>query len=103
VIWGAIIAVAVHPFFAMVRTLGGNRNMLAGVLLTLLFLSSSCCQLPGFLKSLIEGIESLINQFKDQTLVIPPPGPSVAGWPLIGKPISEIWFAGLQEPGIGYH
>jgi predicted PurR-regulated permease PerM len=92
VIWGAIIAVAVHPFFAMVKRWVGNRNMLAGVLLTLLFLVILLLPTAWLLKSLIEGVQSLITQFKDQTLVIPPPGPSVAGWPLIGKPISEIWL-----------
>jgi predicted PurR-regulated permease PerM len=44
------------------------------------------------IKSLVEGIQSLAIQFKEQTLLIPPPDPSVAGWPLIGKPISEIWL-----------
>jgi len=29
--------------------------------------------------------------------VIPPPDPSVAGWPLIGKPISEIWLLASQS------
>jgi predicted PurR-regulated permease PerM len=76
----------------MVKRWVGNRNMLAGVLLTLLFLVILLLPTAWLLKSLIEGVQSLITQFKDQTLVIPPPGPSVAGWPLIGKPISEIWL-----------
>jgi predicted PurR-regulated permease PerM len=71
VIWGAIIAVAIYPFFAMVKRWLGNRNMLAAVMVTLLV---------------------LVTQFKDHTFVIPPPDPSVAGWPLIGKPISDIWL-----------
>jgi len=37
-------------------------------------------------------VQTLVTQFRDQTLVIPPPDPSVAGWPLIGKPVSEIWL-----------
>jgi predicted PurR-regulated permease PerM len=97
VIWGAIIAVALHPFFAMVKRWVGNRNMLAGVLLTLLLLVILLLPTAWLLKSLIEGIQSLTTQFKDQTLVIPPPGPSVAGWPLIGKPISEIWLLASQS------
>ena len=97
VIWGAIIAVALHPFFAMVKRWVGNRNMLAGVLLTLLFLVILLLPTAWLLKSLIEGTQSLITQFKDQTLVIPPPGPSVAGWPLIGKPLSDIWLLASQS------
>jgi predicted PurR-regulated permease PerM len=92
VIWGAIIAVALHPFFAMVKRWVGNRNMLAGAMVTLLMLVILLLPSALLIKSLVEGIQSLAIQFKEQTLLIPPPDPSVAGWPLIGKPISEIWL-----------
>jgi predicted PurR-regulated permease PerM len=91
VIWGAIIAVALHPFFTRVKRWVGNRNKLAGVLLILLILVILLLPTAWLLKSLVEGIQDLATQFRNQTLVIPPPNPSVAGWPLIGKPISEIW------------
>ena len=71
--------------------------MLAGVLVTLLILVILLLPTAWLLKSLIEGIQSLATQFRDQTLVIPPPDPSVAGWPLIGKPISEIWLLASQS------
>jgi predicted PurR-regulated permease PerM len=92
VIWGAIIAVALHPFFARVKRWMGNRNMLAGVLLTLLILVILLLPTAWVIKSLVEGMQSLVIQFRNQTFVIPPPEPSIAGWPLIGKPISEIWL-----------
>ena len=97
VIWGAILAIALYPFFAMVRRWVGNRNTLAGVLLTLLILVLLLLPTAWVIRSLIEGIQSLVIQFKNQTLVIPPPDPSVAGWPLIGKPISEIWLLASQS------
>ena len=71
--------------------------MLAGVLVTLLILVILLLPTAWLLKSLVEGIQSLATQFRDQTLVIPPPDPSVAGWPLIGKPISEIWLLTSQS------
>ena len=97
VLGGAITAVALHPFFAMVKRWVGNRNMLAGVLLTLLMLVILLLPTAWVVRSLVEGIQSLAIQFRDQTLVIPPPDPSVAGWPLIGKPISEIWLLASQS------
>lgn len=97
VIWGAIIAVALHPFFAMVKLWVGNRNMLAGVLVTLLMLDILLLPTAWIVNSLVEGIQSLAMQFRDQALVIPPPDSSVAGWPLIGKPISEIWLLASQS------
>jgi predicted PurR-regulated permease PerM len=65
--------------------------MLAGVLLTLLILITLLLPTTLLVKSLVEGMQSLATQLKAQTLVIPPPDPSVAGWPLIGKPVSEVW------------
>jgi len=97
VIWGAIIAVTLHPFFAMVKRWMGNRNMLAGVMVTLLILVILLLPTALLVKSLIEGLQSLATQFRHQTLVIPPPDPSVAGWPLIGKPISQIWLLASQS------
>jgi predicted PurR-regulated permease PerM len=97
VIWGAIIAVALHPFFARVKRWLGNRNILAGVLVTLLIFIILLLPTALLVKSLVEGIQSLVTQFRDQTLVIPAPDPSVAGWPLIGKPISEIWLLASQS------
>jgi predicted PurR-regulated permease PerM len=92
VVWGAIIAVALHPFFGMVKRWLGNRNMLAAVMVTLLLFVILLVPTALLVKSLVEGIQSLATQFREQTLVIPPPDPSVAGWPLVGKPISDIWL-----------
>jgi predicted PurR-regulated permease PerM len=97
VIWGTIIAIGLHPFFRMVKRWVGNRNMLAGVLLILLMLVILLLPTAWLVKSLFEGIQSLTIQFRDQTLAIPPPDPSVAGWPLIGKPISQIWLLASQS------
>jgi len=99
VIWGAIIAVTLHPFFSMVKRWVGNRNMLAGVMVTLLMLVILLLPTALLVKSLVEGIQSLAIQFKEQTLVIPPPDPSVAGWPLIGKPIAKIWSLASSSLG----
>jgi predicted PurR-regulated permease PerM len=92
VVWGAIIAVALHPFFVKVKRWVGNRNMLAAVLVTMLMLVILLLPTAWVARSMVEGIQTLAVQFRDQTLVIPPPDPSVAGWPLIGKPLSKIWL-----------
>jgi predicted PurR-regulated permease PerM len=97
VVWGAVIAIALYPFFAVVKRWVGNRNMLAGALLTLLMLALLLLPTAWLIRSLFEGIQSVVIRLRDQTLVIPPPDPSVAGWPVIGKPISEIWLLASQS------
>ena len=97
VIWGAIIAVVLHPIFVRVKRWLGNRNMLAALLVALVIFVILLLPTALLVKSLVEGIQTLVTQFRDQTLVIPPPDASVAGWPLIGKPISEIWLLASQS------
>lgn len=97
VIGGAIIAIALYPFFTRVKRWLGDRNMLAGVLLTLLLLVIILLPATWLIKSMVEGIGSLVTQFKNQTFIIPPPAPSVAGWPLIGKAISKQWLLASQD------
>jgi predicted PurR-regulated permease PerM len=97
VIGGAIIAIALYPFFARVKRWLGDKNMLAGVLLTLLLLVILLLPAAWLIKSMVEGIQSLVTHFRNQTLIIPPPDPSVAGWPLIGKAISKQWLLASQN------
>jgi predicted PurR-regulated permease PerM len=97
VIGGAIIAIALYPFFVRVKRWLGNRNTLAGVLLTLLLLVILLLPATWLIKSMVEGTASLVTQFKNQTFIIPPPAPSVAGWPLIGKTISKQWLLASQD------
>jgi predicted PurR-regulated permease PerM len=65
--------------------------------LTLLMLVILLVPAALIIRSLIAEIQSLAIQFRNQTLAIPAPDPSVAGWPLIGKPISEIWLLASQS------
>jgi hypothetical protein len=65
--------------------------------LTALFLVILLLPTAWLIKSLVEGVQSMVIQFRNQTLVVPPPDPSVAAWPLIGKPISEIWALAHQS------
>jgi predicted PurR-regulated permease PerM len=97
VIGGAIIAIALYPFFTRVKRWLGDRNMLAGVMLTLLLLVILLLPATWLIKSMVEGIGSLVTQFSNQTFIIPPPAPSVAGWPLIGKAISKQWLLASQD------
>ncbi len=97
VIGGAIIAIALYPFFARLKRWLGGRNALSGVLLTLLLLAILLLPATWIIRSLVEGIETLVTQLRNQTFMIPPPHPSVEGWPLIGKAISKQWLLASQD------
>ncbi len=90
--WALIIAVAVFPLFKFLRKRFGNRKKLAATTVTLLFLAVFI--VPGLFltKSLVKNIGQAKEYLKDGQIVIPPPKDNIKSWPLIGKPIYNIWY-----------
>jgi predicted PurR-regulated permease PerM len=42
-------------------------------------------------QTLVEGFQGLAVRLHSETLTIPPPPPTIATWPIIGKPLSDLW------------
>jgi len=91
VVWGVIIAVAVHPNYLWLQRVVGERRTLAAVLFVVLALV--LLVVPTFLLSdtLITGVTGLARSLSEGKLTIPMPPESVAGWPLIGEPLDKFW------------
>lgn len=100
VVWGVIIAVAMHPTFERLRAALGNRNALAASLITLLTLTILLVPTAMLSETLVVSAHELAKALRAGTLVIPEPPESVAGWPLIGERLSQFWHlasTNLQE------
>jgi len=95
--WGVIIAVAAYPTFTKLEKLMGGRAVLAAVLFTLALLAVLI--LPVFLLagSLIDGVQVVTAQVKSGAAIIPPPPSSIAGWPLIGAPLTKLWLLASND------
>ena len=91
VAWGLTIAVAGYPGYLKLRNLLGGRGSLAAVVFTVALLTLLIVPIVLLAQTLIDGSMSLAARIQSGTLVIPPPPSHVAAWPLIGKPISELW------------
>lgn len=105
VLWGAIIAITLAPFFTRIKNWVGGRTRLAAAIFILFFLV--LMMVPGFflIDSLFEGITKLGQELREGTLTIPPPNENVADWPIIGEKISAIWQAAsdnLQDVIVKY-
>jgi predicted PurR-regulated permease PerM len=92
ILWGLIIAIALFPAYRWIAAkLGGRRKLaatlLCGGLLMVIVLAGLMLA-----DSLIAGASSLREQFQ-AGFVIPPVPEQVANWPLIGRPLAEIWNA----------
>jgi predicted PurR-regulated permease PerM len=91
VIWAIVIAVAVHPLHLKIaRTLGG-RPTASAALLTVIGLAILIVPTVGVSGSAIETGTSLARSMADGKLHVPPPPEGVAEWPIVGKPIDQLW------------
>jgi predicted PurR-regulated permease PerM len=97
-IWGMVIAVALHPLFCRLESLLGGRRKLAGTLFILVGLGALA--VPAFLlsESLFEGLDWLRVQENRETMQFPPPPAGVADWPLIGDRLHGLWTLASEDP-----
>ncbi len=90
-LWGMIIAIALFPVYRWIEVKLGNRRkiaatLLCGALLVVIILAGAMLA-----DSLIAGISAVRERFQGGDFSIPPVPDAVTGWPLIGKPLTDIW------------
>ncbi|WP_083960546.1 AI-2E family transporter [Methylomonas lenta] len=90
-VWGLIIAIALHPTFIKISAKLGGRKKMTAILITgmlLLIILGPCVFLA---KMLGENAQTLAAHLHEHNFSIPSPPDTVANWPLIGKPIFQFW------------
>jgi predicted PurR-regulated permease PerM len=91
VLWGIILAITLHPLYHKLLNLFKGRKGLAGAVLTVILLLLLIVPFVWLISSAVGSTKEFITALRDQTLVIPPPKPNVANWPIIGDPIYNAW------------
>lgn len=91
IIWRVIISIAGYPGYCKLKKPVGGRSGLASVLFTVLLLAVLIVPIALLAETLIDGFQSLAVWLHNETLAIPPPPPNLATWPLLGKPLSDLW------------
>ncbi|MFZ0255519.1 MAG: AI-2E family transporter [Gammaproteobacteria bacterium] len=91
VLWGIIIAVAIHPLFRRLLGLFGGRRGRAAIVLTLLVLALLIVPTIMLGVSLIDTAQRLADGIGAGTVKVPPPPDAVAGWPLVGERLHAFW------------
>ena len=89
-LWSAILAVALYPMFDWLAQRLGSRR-LAAILVTLLCLMIVVGPVAWLGFGLIHGVEYVIKELESSVLSIPFPAETVKDWPLIGKPVYDLW------------
>ena len=91
VVWGVIIAVAIHPLYLTFTNLLGGRRAIAAALLISVLLALLMVPTITLTKLLVQNVATLAEQFRQEQFAIPPPPEAVKNWPLIGEPIVKMW------------
>jgi predicted PurR-regulated permease PerM len=90
-IWSVILAVALYPVFSRLARLLGGRRRLAAAVLTAVVLCLVAGPVALLATNLVETVTSVMDGLKDGSLMVPPPPPGVADWPLVGEQLARIW------------
>lgn len=90
-IWGGLIAIAIHPLYSLIVKVFGGRKVIASLVITITLLSILI--VPSWLitDSIIKGLETIRQLHKDGQPLIPPPGETVKSWPPVTKPLIDFW------------
>ncbi len=90
-LWALILAVTLFPLHQkLAARLGGKQGRAATliVLSGILFLGVPTVMLSG---SMVDFVQDTHTKFKNNSIAIKEPAPSVAQWPLVGKKVYEVW------------
>nr|WP_207201672.1 AI-2E family transporter [Pseudomonas sp. TH41] len=100
-LWSVILAITLYPLQKrLMGPLGQNEGRIATLIVLIAVI---ILMVPIYLlgTSIADSVQNTMNVVKVDGFHIPPPSDSVAGWPLVGKPLSGIWLqASTDLPGL---
>jgi predicted PurR-regulated permease PerM len=97
IVWGVVLAVAIHPVHVRLRALLGGRSGASATALALLSLAVLVVPSVALTSTLVDFVMGVGTDFAEGTLVIPPPPERILEWPLVGEPITEFWKLANQN------
>ena len=100
-VWAVILAVTVYPLHRTIAAKLNGKQWASATLLTLLGIVLLIVPTAVLMNSLGDTLQDFIKGVQDNTLEIPPPPDSVAGWPLVGQKLHDAWSrAHTDLPGL---
>ena len=89
--WALILAVTLYPAQQFIAAKLGGKQGRAATFLVLLGIVLIVVPTAVLMSSLGDSIHDLINDVQNDTLEIPAPPASVAGWPVVGPKVHALW------------
>jgi predicted PurR-regulated permease PerM len=91
IVWGIIIAVAVHPGHSLLQAMLGRRQGLAAALVTVAMLLIMVWPAVLLGSVLVDNVQMVVARLEGDSLTIPPPPPGVEAWPVVGNALAKFW------------
>jgi len=90
-VWALILAVTLYPLHRAIADKLNGRQGVSATLLVLLGTVLLVAPTAVLMNSLGDTVQGFIRDVQSNSVEIPPPPDSVAGWPLVGKRIYDTW------------
>jgi len=90
-LWALILAITMYPVHQQIANRIRGKQGLAATLLVLVSIMLIVAPTTVLVSSLGDSLQDLISNVKNNTLQVPSPAPSVAGWPIVGKKVYAFW------------
>jgi predicted PurR-regulated permease PerM len=91
IMWGAIIAMAAFPLVKWLEPKIGGRRGLAATLVTLFFILALVVPTWSVMDVMVGSLKKATVALEAGELRVPPPSPSVEGWPVVGETVFRAW------------
>ena len=97
VVWALIIAIAMHTPHQRLSEMMGGRRTPAAILVVVISLSALIVPAVLLSETLVDGAKNFAANLESGSFEIPPPPETVAGWPIIGERVHELWSLANQN------
>ena len=91
IVWGIILAIAVHPAHLRLGRVMGGRERLAATILVVGSLLLLIVPSVMITTSLVESATELAGKLEEGEIKVPPPPAAVADWPIVGERLHALW------------
>jgi predicted PurR-regulated permease PerM len=91
ILWAVILAVAIYPFYNLLKVKMGNRRKLAAIIVTVLLLMLIMSPIVMLSQSLADAVSYIKDTLSSGQSLIPPPPANVKDYPVIGPTLYDQW------------
>lgn len=90
-LWGLILAITLYPMYISLLKKVKGKNAVASSIVTVLLLCILLVPSVIMIGAIVNEVKELKVAIDNNALVIPPPNPKVAEWPIVGEKIYSFW------------